>query len=74
MCYDVRRRSLYKIAQCTYDVMKWCDITNKIGLISGGMGQGQGQGQNQGSNSSFNQGPSGQQVSNKHDVTYHLIT
>ena len=29
------------------------------------MGQGQGQGQTQGSNSSFNQGPSGQQVSNK---------
>lgn len=45
--------------------MKWCNKTNKIGLISGGMGQGQGQGQTQGSNSSFNQGPSGQQVSNK---------
>ena len=30
-----------------------------------GQGQGQGQGQNQGSNSSFNQGPSGQQVSSR---------
>ena len=62
ICCDVRRRSTYRIAQCKYDVMRWCEITNKMVLISGGMGQGQGQGQNQGSNSSFNQGPSGQQV------------